>query len=88
MLDMDNSNIIQSAVFISGFHLLSEKTNQPTCPVGKSHCPLNLITGCAIHGSKNWHQAFGITHNESFTSLWRNFGPLFLAELFQYEWSV
>ncbi len=65
------------------FHLLREKS-YPKLPgtTWKSNCPLNLITGCATLCSNNCNQAFAITGNESFKSLWRNFGPLFFAELF------
>ncbi len=38
----------------------------------KSNCPLNLKTGCATLCSNNCYQAFAITGNVSFTSLWRN----------------
>lgn len=41
------------------------------------NCTLKLI----ILGSK-CNQVFEITGSESFTSMWSNFDPLFLAELF------
>ncbi len=71
------------AVFKLWFHLLRENScpNLPG-PTWKINCPLNLITGCGTLCSNNCNQAFAVTGNESFTSLWRNFGPLFFAELF------
>ncbi len=62
----------------SRFYLLREKSDLPGT-TWKSNCTLNLITGCATLCGNNCNQAFAITGNESFTSLWRNFGPLFLA---------
>ncbi len=58
--------------------------NCPNLPgiTWKSNCPLNRITGCATFSSNNCNQTFAITGNEFFTSLWRNFDPLFFAELF------
>ncbi len=51
---------------------------------------VNLITGWATLSSNNCNQAFAIICNESVTALWRNFGPLILAELFviQPHWRV
>ena len=74
---------IQNAVFKWLFQLLREKgyPNQPG-PMWKSNFPLNLITGCASHGGNNCNQAFAITCNESFTSLWSNIGHSSLQNCF------
>lgn len=40
--------------------------------------------GCTTLGIKNYNQAFAITGEESFTSLWRNFAPPFFAELLSF----
>ncbi len=61
------------------FHLL--RANLPD-PTWKSNCPLNVISGCATLCSNNCNQMLAITGNESFTSLWRNVGPLFFEECF------
>lgn len=53
-------------------------------PMWKSNCPLNIITGCTTLSNKKCNQAFAITHNESFTSVWRNFGLIFCADLFSF----
>lgn len=34
------------------------------------------------HGGNNCNQTFTIIGNESFTSLWKKCGPLFITELF------
>uniref|UniRef100_A0A8C5DEU6 Tubulin alpha chain n=1 Tax=Gouania willdenowi TaxID=441366 RepID=A0A8C5DEU6_GOUWI len=43
--------------------------------------PLNLITGWATLSSNYCNQAFVITCNESFLTLWRNFGTLIFREI-------
>lgn len=45
---------------------------------------LNLITACAMLCSNNCNQAFVITRDVSFTSLWRTFGKRF-AEQFEFS---
>lgn len=50
----------------------------------KSNCPLNIITGCTTLSNKKCNQAFAITHNESFTSVWRNFSLILCANLFSF----
>ncbi len=68
------------------FFIMKGKQNpNPHGPVWKSVCTLNLITGWATLSSNNCHQAFAITCNESVTVLWRNFGPLILAELLEFS---
>lgn len=54
----------------------------------QSNCSLNLITACATFSSKNYCQVLVVTGNEPLTSLWRNVGPLFSAELgfFSHIW--
>ncbi len=59
-----------------------KKLSKPAWHYVKNNCPLNLIIGCATFCSNSCNQAFAITGNESFTSLWRIFGHLFFAELF------
>lgn len=61
-----------------------KKLSTPACPCMKNCC-LRLITGCTILGSKICNRVFVITGNESLASLWRKFGPLFFAELFQFS---
>lgn len=48
----------------------------------KSNRFLNLISGCASLGSKNYNEVFAITGDKSFTSPWKNFDPLLFAEQF------
>ena len=73
------------SVFTFPFYNCILKTkiySKPISPMCKSNCPLNLITACAALCSNNCNQMFAITCHECFTLLWRNFGPLFFAELF------
>lgn len=49
---------------------------------------MNLITCCATLGIKSCRKAFVIADDESFTSLWRNFGPLVFAELFEFNYVI
>lgn len=78
-LDKDNQSKWKMQVLIM-ISLIKEKKSYPNLydPVWKSKCPLNLITGCSTLGGKNCSHV--ITFNECFTSLWRNFFPLFFAE--------
>lgn len=48
----------------------------------KEQLPQNLITACVTLGSHSCNQAFVIAGSGSFTSLWRNFGPVLFAEVF------
>ncbi len=62
--------------FIKGKNL-----SKPTWPYVKNELPPKS-NNWLCHPLQQQLQAFAITANESFTSLWRNFGPLFFAELF------
>lgn len=42
----------------------------------------NLITFCALLDNRNHNQVFGITGNDYFTQLWRNFDLLLRAKCF------
>ena len=43
--------------------------------------PLHSITGSATISTNDCSQMLPVVVNQSFTSLWRNFGPLLRAEL-------
>lgn len=62
------------------FLFMKRKTIYQKLPghMWRSHYPLNPVTG----GSILVRNSSVITGNESFSSLWRNFGPLSFAELF------
>ncbi len=82
-LHKDNSSKYKMQFLNNDFTYEGKKAVQTWLALRENNnCLLNLITGCATLCSNNWNQAFVITGNESFTSLWRNFGPLFFAELF------
>ncbi len=68
--------------------IYKEKKSCPNLPgpMWKSNCPRNPITGCAPLCSNNCNQAFAMTGNVSFTSLWRHFDPLYRIVLIQPHW--
>ena len=45
--------------------------------------PLYSETGVTPLSSNNFNQTFPVTHDQSCTSAWRNFGPFLLTELLQ-----
>ncbi len=77
----DNTSKHNMQFFYEVFYYEGKTKSKPRWPCVKKCLPLNLITGWATLSSNNCNQAFAITCNESVTALWRNFGPLILAEL-------
>jgi len=64
-------------------YLLSKRIQHSTSLSERVCEPLYSETGVTPLSSNNFNQTFPVTHDQSCTSAWRNFGPFLLTELLQ-----
>ena len=82
MLDKGNLSLQITKKRCTYFIYFIKKVMQHPIPLcEKVIAPLHSVTGCATFNCNGCNQTLPVVVDQSITSQWRNFGPLFHAEL-------